>query len=132
MLIAIIIDFVPEISTSISFAEITKNELCNKVSEENPIFITTNLEQYERGDSLLAEGCVDSIAHFKGINVLIYDPDGCVVTGGSVVPNPDGTFSREFVLMKNHFQLMELIQLQLMQMVNIMHQILLWFQSLAR
>lgn len=80
------------------FEESAADMLCGRVSEEEPIFVTTNLDGYSVGDVLVAEGCVDDFARFGQISVTIQDPGGRTIAGGAVFPSEDGTFVREFVL----------------------------------
>jgi len=72
-------------------------DICKTVSDEHPIVIATNNQFYEMGDNGIVYGCVSENAHFKGINISIESGDNIVV-GGSVVPNENGFFSKDFVV----------------------------------
>jgi len=86
------------ISFFISFAYAENySEICQNVSDENPIVVATNNQYYEMGDSGIVYGCASDEAHFKGINIHIGTIDE-VIVGGAVVPDADGFFSKEFVI----------------------------------
>jgi hypothetical protein len=57
ILVVITVGFISGTLTSDSFAEVIENELCKGVSVDNPIFVTTNLENYERGFSFSRRLC---------------------------------------------------------------------------
>ena len=75
---------------------VEKIGLCVNVSKENPIHIKVETEDTENSTGVKVEGCVSEIAHFKGINIKVFDPNGEFVTGGAVVPESDGSFVRIF------------------------------------
>lgn len=86
------------ISFFVSFAYAENySEICQNVSDENPIVVATNNQYYETGDSGIVYGCVSDVAHFKGVNIHIGTIDE-VIVGGAVVPDENGFFSKEFVL----------------------------------
>lgn len=84
------------------FVETNKEGLCRMVSEERPIFVTTNLDDYSVGDMLIAKGCVDA-GRFDNISVGIWDPEGKAVATKTVIPDQGGIFAEEFVLDREMF-----------------------------
>ena len=87
---------------SLVWAESSNFSPCENVSESQPIFIMTQKENYRFGDTVKALGCVSEKAFFKGINVQVFDSKGTILVGGAVVPQPDGSFSREFTIDKRY------------------------------
>ena len=71
-------------------------QLCGSISDENPILIFTDKENYQRGDKISVFGCLANIAFTKGINIVIYDEDGKLVASDTFSPDVDRTFSSEF------------------------------------
>lgn len=90
-------------SDGLLFEEAAADSLCSRVSEDDPIFVTTSLDSYSVGDVLVAEGCVGDFARFGQISVVIQDPEGRIIAGEAVFPDDDGTFAREFVLDEGAF-----------------------------
>jgi len=83
---------------SLAFAQsLDFEEICSQVSDENPIIVTTDKENYDGGNAITVYGCLAEKAHTKGINIIIYNPDGDRIASSTLVPNPDGTFSEEFI-----------------------------------
>ena len=80
----------------IAFAQ-ESDEICNLVSEENPIFVTTEKEKYDSGDIITVYGCLAENAQTKGVNVRIYDPVGERIASTTFVPS-GGFFSEEFAI----------------------------------
>ena len=72
---------------------VEKIDPCANVSGSDPINVEANIENLESGVQIRIEGCVDKIAHFKGINVTILDPNGKTIRGGAIVPEQDGSFT---------------------------------------
>ena len=83
--------------------EAVTDMLCSRVSEDNPIFVTTSLDSYDIGGVLVAEGCVEDFARFGQISVVIQDPGGRTIADQVVFPREDGTFASEFVLDREAF-----------------------------
>lgn len=71
-------------------------ELCDSVSNENPIMVFTDKENYERSDRISVFGCLAEVALTKGINIIVYDENGNRVDSHTFVPDDDATFSTEF------------------------------------
>jgi hypothetical protein len=71
-------------------------QLCASVSNENPIIVFTDKENYEREDKISVYGCLAEVAYTKGIDVSVYDQSGNVVAGDLIIPEPDFTFETEF------------------------------------
>ena len=80
------------------FVEPAAEWLCGSVSESEPVFVTTDMDSYSAGDVLLAQGCVFEGASFERISVVIQGPDGDTITEGTVLPDSEGVFAREFLL----------------------------------
>ena len=76
---------------------------CSMVSKENPFFLATNLDSYDTGDVLLAEGCVDDSKRFTEINIIIQNPQGVTVAEESVFPGNGGEFAHGFILDESVF-----------------------------
>jgi len=72
-------------------------EICSQVSDETPIIVTTDMENYDRGNTINVYGCLAEKAQTKGINIIVYDPNGDRIASSTLVPNTDGTFSEEFI-----------------------------------
>jgi hypothetical protein len=94
--ISLILLFGISFFVSFAYAE-NYSEICQNVSDENPIVVATNNRFYEIGDSGVVYGCVSDEANFMGINIHVGTIDSVIVSG-SVVPDEDGFFSKEFVL----------------------------------
>ncbi len=73
-------------------------KMCIQDSGDEAIFLTTDKENYDRGDTIKVSGCISQDSFTKGINIIIYDPDGERFVGSTLVPNPDRTFAEEFVI----------------------------------
>ena len=73
-------------------------DMCATVSEDNPILLFTDRENYENEDIMQVYGCLAESAFTKGINIGVFDPDGNLVERTTFVPNPDRTFSDEIVI----------------------------------
>ena len=66
---------------------------CINTSKENPIIVDAEITNLDSGIQIQVEGCVDKIAHYKGINVTVTDPFGKLIKSGAIVAEPDGSFS---------------------------------------
>lgn len=71
-------------------------DLCSTASDENPFFVFTDKDNYQRDDTIKVFGCFAPIAYTKGVNVFVYDQNGNFVTNDVIVPDPSLTFSTEF------------------------------------
>ena len=65
---------------------------------DTPILIFTDKENYDQGDTISVSGCLSDQALTKGINIVLYDPEGNRIDTSTFVANPDRTFSKEFVV----------------------------------
>jgi len=81
----------------VSAQDIIPDEICKLVSEDNPIFVTTEKEKYDSGDIITVYGCLAENAQTKGVNIRIFDPTGERITSTTFVPS-GGFFSEEFVI----------------------------------
>ena len=54
------------VSIPITFAQTNEIIFCNKVSEDNPIFVTTDKENYDNGDIISVSGCLAPKCPDKG------------------------------------------------------------------
>lgn len=77
--------------------------ICGMLSENNPIHITTNLDDYDAGDTMLAEGCVHHTMQSAEISLVIEGPAGDIMADVPVIPGQDGTFAAELALEKSVF-----------------------------
>ena len=71
---------------------------CLDMLKDNPIIVHTNKENYDRGDTIEISGCLSEDAFTKGINIVVYDPEGTKIGVSTLVPNSDRTFSEEFII----------------------------------
>jgi predicted secreted protein with PEFG-CTERM motif len=86
-------------STKLDFFIQPKPEpTCLEILEENPILVLTDKEKYDQGDVIKVSGCLSEEAFTKGLNVVVYDPKENIIGASTFVPNPDRTFSEEFII----------------------------------
>jgi len=71
-------------------------QLCGSVSNENPIEVFTDKENYQREDKISVYGCLAEVAYTKGINIIVYNGSGNEVAADTIIPQPDFTFETEF------------------------------------
>ena len=71
---------------------------CLEMLGDEPIMVLTDRERYGQGDTIRVSGCLSEEAFTKGTNIIIYDPDGNKIGASAFVPNPDRTFSDEFII----------------------------------
>ena len=77
------------------FGEKILHDICQNVSDENPIAVATNTRYYEIGDSGTIFGCVLKNPAFDEITVTVGYPNDFRVEE-KVIPNEDGYFSINF------------------------------------
>lgn len=71
---------------------------CFEMLGNEPIIVFTDKIKYDQGDTIRISGCFSKIAANKEISVTVYDPNGDKVGSSTVKPNPDRTFSENFVI----------------------------------
>jgi len=71
---------------------------CLEILGGDDIMVFTDKEKYDQGDTIRVSGCLSEKAFTKGINVTVYDPEGNKIGVSTLVPNPDRTFSEEFII----------------------------------
>jgi len=71
---------------------------CLELLGENPIIVSTDKEKYDKGDTIRVSGCLSQEAFTKGTNIIVYDPEGNRIGSSTFVPNPDRTFSEDFII----------------------------------
>jgi predicted secreted protein with PEFG-CTERM motif len=68
---------------------------CFEMLGNNPIIVLTDKIKYDQGDTIMVSGCLSKVA-----NVVVYDPNGDKIGASIIRPNPDRTFSENFVIDK--------------------------------
>lgn len=71
---------------------------CLEILGDSPVIVLTDKEKYDRGDVISVSGCLSEEAFTKGINIVVYDPNGKKIGVDTIVPSPDRTFSEEFII----------------------------------
>ncbi len=71
---------------------------CLEILGDNQIIVLTDKEKYGQGDIISVSGCLSEEVFTKVINVIVYDPQGNKIGTSTFVPNPDRTFSEEFII----------------------------------
>jgi len=71
---------------------------CLETLGDTPIIVLTDKEKYDQGDIIRVSGCLSEEAFTKGINIVVYDPEGDIIGSSTFVPNPDRTFSQDFII----------------------------------
>jgi len=80
------------------FIQPEQGSTCLEMLGGTPVMVLTDREKYDRGDVIRVSGCLSEGAFTKGINITVYDPEGSKIGVSTLVPNPDRTFSEEFVI----------------------------------
>ena len=83
------------------FVESTLGHLCGTTSEDNPVHVTTNMDSYDFGGTLLVEGCVNG--RHSMVDITIADPSGRNIAMEFVPVGADGIFATKFVLDEERF-----------------------------
>ncbi len=71
---------------------------CFEMLGNDPIIVFTDKTKYDKGDTIRISGCFSKIAANKEITVTVYDPAGDKVGASTISPNPDRTFSENFLI----------------------------------
>ena len=91
-------------STKLDFFIQPKPEpTCLEILKENPILVLTDKEKYDQGDIIRVSGCLSEEAFNRAkesntLKVVVYDPVGNNIGASTFVPNPDRTFSEDFII----------------------------------
>jgi len=80
------------------FIQNDQEPTCLEILEDYPIIVLTDKEKYDQGDVISVSGCLAEKSFTKGINIVVYDPDGNKIGVSTLVPNPDRTFSEEYII----------------------------------
>ena len=71
---------------------------CLEMLGDSPVMVFTDKEKYDQGDIIRVSGCLSEKAFTKGTNIVVYDPEGNRIGVSTFTPNPDRTFSEEFII----------------------------------
>ena len=71
---------------------------CFEMLGNEPIIVFTDKTKYDKGDTIRISGCFSRIAENKEMTVTVYDPNGDKIGTSTINPNPDRTFSENFVI----------------------------------
>ncbi len=86
-------------SKSFSFslqAQPEKESSCIEKLGEDQVIVMTDKDDYDKGDTISVYGCLSEEAFTKGVNIVLYDPNGEQIESSTFVPNTDRTFFQEF------------------------------------
>ena len=67
--------------------------VCNGISNSNPINVKTRVENWDSGVIIRVEGCVNNPDFTNGVDVTISDPNGEPVGSRDMIPQLDGSFT---------------------------------------
>jgi hypothetical protein len=80
------------------FIQLDPGLTCFELMGNDPVFVQTNKQKYDKGDVLNVNGCLSRDAATKEIHVTIYDPQGEIVGTSAIKPKSDRTFSENFAI----------------------------------
>ena len=80
------------------FIQAEPESTCLEILGNNPLIVLTDKEKYSQGEIIKISGCLSEEAYTKGLNIIVYDPEGNTIGTSTFVPNSDRTFSEDFII----------------------------------
>jgi predicted secreted protein with PEFG-CTERM motif len=71
---------------------------CKEKLDDDFIFITTDKEHYDAGNTILITGCVSDLQSLKDLSLQIVDPENKIIKVSTLIPESDGSFDTEYII----------------------------------
>ena len=71
---------------------------CKEKLEDNLVYVTTDKEHYDAGDSIVITGCISDTTNSQALNLQIFDPENKIVNTSTIMPEANGLFHTEYII----------------------------------
>lgn len=74
------------------------NYTCKEKLGDNLVYITTDKEHYDTGDSIIITGCASDATNFQDLNLQIIDSENNIVKTSAIIPEANSSFHMEYII----------------------------------